>query len=151
MSTTAKKSAKLFQPQNLPRRPKHKTTAEKAQAQQQGVDAESLVAQSLETAGWKVVTKRLKTPYGEIDLIAEKPARLLIVEVKYTSRLGTGYIETTLPNPKQQQRILNASQHFLNDTPKYASHGIDFAVAIVRKNGSIQYINDWFGHATDGV
>ena len=136
-------------PSVVPKQPKRPSTAQKMAAHRRGIDAEAHVAKNLQGAGWKIVLIRHKTPYGELDLIAEKPHRLLIVEVKFTHHAGSWHVETTLPNKKQRQRILDATQHFLIESPAYASHGIVFAIAIVRKSGEVRYVYDWLDGAEE--
>lgn len=131
MQFPGKKPAKTF------------TTTQKRAAHNIGVDAESLVASQLQQNGWEIIQFRLKTPYGEIDMIARKPQRLLIVEVKFTHRSDDSYIETTLPNPQEQKRVLDATQYFISVSDDYAEASIEFVIALVRKNKTVKYIKDW--------
>ena len=57
-------------------RKKHK------QAELRGRRAEKIAAWLLRLKGYKILEMRYKTPYGEIDLVAQKGNILAIVEVK---------------------------------------------------------------------
>ncbi|MCG8622245.1 MAG: YraN family protein [Proteobacteria bacterium] len=118
-------------------------TPKKKAAHNRGVEAEAIVTKQLEQNQWQVIITRRKSPYGELDLVAEKPGRLLIVEVKATHRSDDRYIETTLPNPHECRRILEATQYLLSTNPEYADHSIEFVIAVVRKNNTVRYVKDW--------
>jgi len=52
-------------------------------AEQQGRKGEGLAAWYLRLKGWRIVARRVKTPRGEIDLIARRGRTLAMVEVKW--------------------------------------------------------------------
>ena len=51
-------------------------------AEKQGRRAETLAAWWLTFRGWRVVAKRMRTPYSEVDLLALRGRVLALVEVK---------------------------------------------------------------------
>ncbi len=53
------------------------------QAEQRGRDAERDAAAWLARQGWRIVAERVKTPLGEIDLIAQRDGMTAFVEVKW--------------------------------------------------------------------
>lgn len=55
-------------------------------AEQQGRDAEEVAAGWLVAQGWQVLAARVKTPRGEIDLIANRSGMVIFVEVKWRRR-----------------------------------------------------------------
>jgi putative endonuclease len=54
----------------------------KQRAEQRGRQAERIAAWWLRLKGWEIVGRRLRTPAGEVDLVARKDAMLVFVEVK---------------------------------------------------------------------
>ena len=57
--------------------------------------------------GYRILAKRFRTPYGEIDLVARRRNLLAFVEVKARARLDDAAYAVT---PRQQRRIIDAAQ-----------------------------------------
>lgn len=55
-------------------------------AEQQGRDAERWVSTWLRLKGWRILGHRVKTPRGEIDLIARRSGLVAFIEVKWRKR-----------------------------------------------------------------
>lgn len=51
-------------------------------AERRGRQAERVAGWWLRLKGWKIVGRRLRTPAGEVDLVARKDAMLAFIEVK---------------------------------------------------------------------
>ena len=58
-------------------------------AEQQGRRGEALAAWYLRLKGWRIVARRVKTPRGEIDLVARRGSVLIVVEVKWRRNIET--------------------------------------------------------------
>lgn len=56
----------------------------------------------LRLKGYNILGMRQKTPFGEIDIVAEKSSTLICIEVKYRHSLSTGIEAVT---PFQRRRI----------------------------------------------
>ena len=56
---------------------------QRAHREAQGRRGEALAAWYLRLTGWRIVAQRLKTPRGEIDLIARRGRTVIFVEVKW--------------------------------------------------------------------
>lgn len=54
----------------------------RADAERRGRRAETVAAWWLRFHGWRIVARRLRTPVGEVDLIARRGRTVLFVEVK---------------------------------------------------------------------
>ena len=54
----------------------------KQRAEQRGRQAERIAAWWLRLKGWEILGRRLRTPAGEVDLVARKGAMIAFVEVK---------------------------------------------------------------------
>ncbi len=79
---------------------------------------ENLARQFLENAGYRVLTQNYRSPYGEIDLIAEDPSApqptLVFVEVKTrTSRRFGSPIHAV--NFRKRQHLCLTAQHWLSN------------------------------------
>jgi putative endonuclease len=77
---------------------------------QTGLNAELLAAWLLRLQGYRIITKRCKTPVGEIDLIAQRGKVLVFVEVK-----ARGSIDEALESVKtrQSRRIVRAAEYYM--------------------------------------
>ena len=81
-----------------------------------GRGAETYAAIYLRICGYKILARREKTPFGEIDLIARKAGLLVFIEVKY--RRDKAALTTSL-SPQSQQRIIKAAHYLTSRTPKF--------------------------------
>ena len=59
---------------------------ERERAEQRGREGEAEAAMWLANQGWRILAERVKTPRGEVDLIARKGALVAFVEVKWRAR-----------------------------------------------------------------
>lgn len=55
----------------------------RAKAEKSGRRGENLAALYLRACGWRIVGQRVKTPRGEVDLVARRGQVVAFVEVKY--------------------------------------------------------------------
>ena len=56
---------------------------QRRKADRRGRRAENLAAWYLRLKGWRILGKRLKTPRGEVDLVARRGGTVCFVEVKW--------------------------------------------------------------------
>ncbi len=75
-----------------------------------GILAEYLAAILLIFKGYRILERRHKTPWGEIDLIAKRWETLIFIEVKRRKTFIQGLEAIT---SHQQRRIENAGQAYL--------------------------------------
>lgn len=80
--------------------------------------AEILASWWLRAKGYRILARRLRTPVGEIDLIARRGAVLALVEVKYRQDIVTAAHSL---RPAQQARILRAAGWYLARRPDLAT------------------------------
>src|SRR5919201_536979 len=90
---------------------------ERVAAFRTGLSAESRAAAFLIAKGYRILAKRFRTPYGEIDLVARRRNLIAFVEVKARASLDDAAWAVT---PRQQQRIINAAQAWLVAHPAHA-------------------------------
>lgn len=86
----------------------------KRQTYKQGLKAERWASWILRAKGYSIRAQRYKAQGGEIDLIAQKGKSLVFVEVKYRQSLEEALYSIT---PRNQARIVAASQHYLANHP----------------------------------
>lgn len=60
-------------------------TGKRLAAERRGRRGEALAAWYLRLKGWRIVGRRLKTPRGEVDLVARRGRTVAFVEVKWRS------------------------------------------------------------------
>lgn len=60
-------------------------TGKRSVAERKGREGEAQAAQWLAAQGWDVLAQRVKTPLGEIDIVARKGGLVAFVEVKWRS------------------------------------------------------------------
>jgi len=111
------------------------------QASRRGLVAEAAAAAALERDGWRILARRLRTPAGEIDIIAEKAELLALVEVKARSRLADA---AAALSPRQQRRLAAAAETLLAEHPDWGRAGIRFDVMVVDHAGRVRRITDAF-------
>jgi putative endonuclease len=109
----------------------------------QGIHAEARALNFLESKGLKCLGKRIKTPYGEIDLLMQDQEAIVAVEVKYRKSL----IQASYAlQPKQQMRIQNALQWWLSSHETFCTHPPmqRFDVVLICPGRNIKYYpNAW--------
>ena len=77
-----------------------------------GAIAEQKACELLRRQGLKIRVRNYRTRRGEIDIIADDGGTLVFVEVRLRSNSKFGSPEESI-TPRKQQRILYASQHYL--------------------------------------
>ncbi len=106
-----------------------------------GVDAEAAACAALERDGWTILARRLRTPAGEVDAVAERAGLLAIVEVKARPTLADAAWALT---PRQQRRLLAAGEAILAGHPDWGAAGVRFDVLLVDAAGTVRRIADAF-------
>ncbi|MEC7243026.1 MAG: YraN family protein [Pseudomonadota bacterium] len=81
-------------------------TADYQAAEQAGRRAEYLTRFLYHLAGYRCVTMRQKTPFGELDLIMQRGQKILVLEVKFRQRMDN--FDGGLPGHQQIKRMKNA-------------------------------------------
>lgn len=91
---------------------------------------ESIAARHLQANSYKVIAKNFRSPYGEIDIIAEKGDTLVFVEVKcrksHSMRAALDAVSFT-----KQKRISLTAQYYINQNPLPSNCITRFDVIIV--------------------
>ena len=90
-----------------------------------GLSAESRAAAFLMAKGYRILAKRFRTPYGEIDLVAKKRSLIAFIEVKARASLDDA------ATPRQQARIIDAAQAWLMAHPEHAEFELRFDAVLI--------------------
>ena len=93
-----------------------------------GISAESRAALFLVAKAYRIVARRWKTPFGEVDIVARRRGDLVFVEVKARDRLDDAAESVT---ERSRQRIIGAAEMWLAHRPQDAQCNIRFDVILV--------------------
>ena len=93
-----------------------------------GLSAEARAAAYLMVKGYRILARRFRTPYGEIDIVARRRSLLAFVEVKARASLDEAAYAVTA---RQQQRIIQAAQAWLMTHPEHADFDLRFDVMLI--------------------
>jgi putative endonuclease len=97
--------------------PEKPASPARVEAFRTGLSAEARAAAWLMAKGYRILAKRFRTPYGEIDIVARRRNLLAFIEVKARATLDDAAYAVT---PRQQARIINAAQVWLMAHPEHA-------------------------------
>lgn len=102
-----------------------------------GVTAEQRAADYLTAKGYRILAQRFKTPYGEIDIVAEQRGLVAFVEVKARARLVDAAYAVT---PRQRQRITAAAEAWLVQHPDHAEFELRFDAMLIAPDAPPQHL-----------
>lgn len=96
-----------------PQRPPRERIAAPARvaAFRTGLSAESRASLYLVAKGYRILARRYRTPYGEIDIVAQRRRLVAFVEVKARATPAAALASI---HPAQRRRIERAAQWFLS-------------------------------------
>jgi len=114
--------------------------ADRRAAERHGRRSETLAALLLRLKFYRILGRRVRTPLGEIDLIARSPKGVLcFIEVK--ARADESQIADAIGN-RQRGRIARAAEVWLAARPGSASKGVRFDVVSVAGRGLPRHLRD---------
>lgn len=119
--------------------------ASRRRAEARGRRSEFVAIALLLLKGYRILARRLRTPVGEIDLVAEAPSGLIcFIEVK--ARAATLSAAQSL-SERQKARISRAALQFLAKRPKLTKKGVRFdIIAIAPGRFPRHYQDAWRGY-----
>ena len=115
-----------------------------------GAAAEQQACNLLRKHGLKIQARNYRTRLGEIDIVARDGDTLVFIEVRLRSNSAFGTPSESITIGKQQ-RILRASQHYLQKNRIKESQACRFdAVCLITQDdsaiGNVQWIKDAFSN-----
>ena len=113
---------------------------ERRRAESHGRRAETLAELLLRCKFYRVLGRRVRTPLGEIDLVARAPSgELCFIEVK-----ARGLAETAAQSltARQCERIQRAAQLYLGARPRLRHKGVRFDAILVAPGRLPRHLRD---------
>ena len=112
---------------------------ERIRRYRRGRVSEWLAAAALMARGYRILGRRVRTPYGEIDLIGVRGSRLAFVEVKRRATLAAAEAAVS---PRQAGRIARAAEFWVSRHRRWrdCERGLD--VIFVTSRGLPRHVRD---------
>ena len=107
------------------RPPRRASTTERRTAEAAGRRGERLAGWWLRLKGWTVLDRRVRTPAGEVDLVARKDNLIAFVEVK--TRLTVAELDFAI-DERRLARVAAAAELLM---PRYAGPGDDIRIDVI--------------------
>jgi len=109
-----------------------------------GREGEDIAADFLRKKGFRIIEKNYRTPFGEIDIIAQDKSVVVFVEVKTRSGIAFGYPFEAV-NPKKREKIRKVALCFMKRQKKEFAARFD-VLSIYFEHGKhqIEHIQDAF-------
>ena len=101
---------------------------DRQKAWRRGWAAETICAIVLTLRGYRIMSRRLRTPVGEIDILARRGRTLAVIEVKARDDLADAAESIT---DRQKQRLIRAAGWVVSGRPDLASLDMRFDVMLV--------------------
>ena len=95
------------------------------EAEARGRQAEKTAARFLRLKGWRILAERVRTPRGEVDLVAKRGGLVAFVEVKARTRLED--LEQAI-DLKRLKRVADAAEILY---PQYCPNGEDMRIDVI--------------------
>lgn len=95
------------------------------QAETRGRQGEARAAAWLRLKGWSILDARVKTPVGEIDLVARRGKLIAFIEVKWRSKVAD--LDTAIDHYRLR-RVAAAAEAVAH---KYATDGEDLRIDVI--------------------
>ena len=111
-------------------------------AEARGRQAEKVAARFLRVKGWQILAERVRTPRGEVDLIAKRGGLVAFVEVK--ARTKAADLETSI-DQRRLKRVADAAEILYSE---YCTKGEDMRIDVILvapRRLPIHMINVWHG------
>ena len=115
-----------------------------ASSKEFGDSGEERGALYLESQGYQILKRNQRTPYGEIDIIAQKNNVIVIVEVKARSSDFFGSPESAV-NFKKQEKIRQSALWWIQESGNHNKEIRFDVLGILRRRKEEWEINHWIG------
>lgn len=109
------------------------------QAERRGQRAERLAALYLGLKGYRILARQVRTPMGEIDLIAHRRGIVAFIEVKTRSHIDAAVSAVT---PQAWQRISRAADYWMARHPTFNAAGWRYDIIAMSPRRWPQHLRD---------
>ncbi|KTT73474.1 YraN family protein [Sphingomonas endophytica] len=109
----------------MTRPPRPTTTTARRTAEEAGRRGERIAAWWLRLKGWSILDRRVRTPAGEVDLIARRGGLIAFVEVK--ARRSAAELDHAI-DQRRLARVAAAAELLM---PRYATNGEDIRIDVL--------------------
>jgi putative endonuclease len=92
--------------------------------------------------GYRIIARRYRCAYGEVDLIVRRRRHLRFIEVKYRRDYRDDEIDRILPTPRSQTRIKKTALHFVSTQYYHQDMTIHLDCVIIGRFGRAQWFWD---------
>ena len=113
--------------------------AKRQAAEKRGRKGEWLAALFLQAKGYRILDRRVRTPVGEVDLIAKRGGVIAFVEVKHRTSLDLAAGSVT---PGSWQRIARAADYWMARHPALGELGWRYDILAVAPARLPRHIRD---------
>lgn len=103
-----------------------------AHNQKIGKWGEGIAVEYLEERGYSAIARNVRTPYGEIDIVASQDRLTIFVEVKTRTSKSFGPPEISV-TPRKQEHMIAAAEHYAQENE--IDHWQIDVIAIEGKSG----------------
>ena len=115
-------------------------TLEQRQARyKKGLWAEFIAELFLIIKGYRILARRYKTSFGEIDLVALKGKAIIAIEVKARESFTDALYAV---NARSRSRIEKTLSYFLAHNPRYVEKNLRFDVITIKLPFFIRHIDN---------
>ena len=101
------------------------STMKREAAEKRGRQAEKTAARFLRLKGWRILGERVRTPRGEVDLVAKRGGLVAFVEVKARTRMED--LEQAI-DLRRLQRVADAAEILYS---RYCTKGEDMRIDVI--------------------
>ncbi len=102
-----------------------RTTTDRRSAEAAGRRGERLAGWYLRLKGWSILDRRVRTPAGEVDLVAKRGTLIAFVEVK--TRSTAAELDFAI-DERRLARVAAAAEYLM---PRYAKGGEDIRIDVL--------------------
>ncbi|MEO9635858.1 MAG: YraN family protein [Parasphingorhabdus sp.] len=111
-------------------------------AEKRGRQAEKTAARFLRLKGWRILAERVRTPRGEVDLIAKRGGLVAFVEVKARSKIAD--LEQSI-DLKRLKRVADAVEILYSEYCKKGEDARIDVILVTPRRLPVHLTNVWHG------
>lgn len=109
-----------------------------------GTKGESLAVSFLKKKGYRIISQNYRTPFGEVDIIAEHRGTLIFAEVKTRTSDAFGHPFEAV-NYRKKEKLRKLALSYLKHTKANAPVRFDvLSITFENEKGTIEHIIDAF-------